>query len=458
MSKLTVLGGGGFRAPILAKSLAVGATRYGIDDLVLMDTHAGRLRTYGKLAEAVALRVNPALRVTLTCDAQEALRDADYVITTIRPGAEEGRAFDERTCIGHGVFGQETTGAGGYAMALRSIPAIAAYCALAKRVAKPGAVILNFTNPSGLVTQAMRDLGYGNVYGICDAPSTAFHQWADLLGAPRENIFARSYGLNHLSWFDQITLDGRDITQTILEHPALYQQTDAKLFGPELLALFGSVLPNEYLYFWYFQRKALEAVKAAEHTRGEEIAAINAHLYEALRQMDVEADCEAAFCCYSAHLQQRENSYFSIETGETQRHMEDLSLESFLAQADSGGYAATALDYIRAKHTGEPVSMVLNLPNEGAVPGLADTDVAELSCVLEGDKITRVPAPDISADKIALLRTVKEYENLVVASILEQKPELAIKALTIHPLVADYDIAKKLVRIFQTRYGRNTDL
>ena len=458
MSKLAVLGGGGFRAPILAKSLSLGAERCGIDRLVLMDTHAGRLSTYGKLAEAIARRLNPALQVSLTGDAEEALRDAGFIITTIRPGAEEGRAFDECACVNSGVFGQETTGAGGYAMALRSIPAIAEYCALAKKVAAPNAVMLNFTNPSGLVTQAMRDLGYDNVYGVCDAPTTLFNQLADMLGAPRGSVFARSYGLNHLSWFDQITQDGRDVTQAVLTHPALYQETDARLFGPELVALFGNVLPNEYLYFWYFQRKALDAVKAAERTRGEEIAAINARLYEALQQINIEADCGLAFHCYSSHLQQRENSYFSIETGENQRHMEVSGLEAFLAQPDSGGYAAAALDYIRALHTGETVRMVLNLPNEGAIPGLADTDVAELSCVLERGAIKRIPAPDIGPDKIALLQTVKAYENLAVQAILEQKPELAVKALTVHPLVADYDIAKRLAGIFQARYGTGADL
>lgn len=452
--KLTVIGGGGFRAPILAKSLALGAHEAGITQLVFMDIHSGRLQTYGKLALEIIRRINPHLSVTLTQNAREALRDADFIITTIRPGAEEGRSFDERSCLDHGVLGQETTGAGGYAMALRSIPAIAEYCSLAHEIA-PGAEILNFTNPSGLVTQAMRDLGYHNVYGICDAPTTLFHQLEDMLGANRGSVFARSYGLNHLSWFDQITLDGKDCMQEILSHPDLYSKTDAKLFGPQLIAQIGNILPNEYLYFWYFQKTSLLRTQDAPLTRGETIARINREMYASLCAMDIDSDFSSAFACYMDYLMQRENSYFAIETGETQRHFSIPTVEEFIGQPDGGGYAGVALQFIKAKTQGSQTKMVLSIPNCGSIPELADTDVAELSCVIDRCGVTPVPARDISQDKLLLLRTVKAYENLAVRSVLENNLSFAEQALTIHPLVADYDAATKLVQVFHRQYNAN---
>ena len=186
--KLTVLGGGGVRSPFLTKSIALGAEAAGITEVVLMDNNAEKLHKYGKIAKLVGERCNPALHFILTTDAEEALRDADYIITTIRGDADEGRVFDERTALSHGVLGQETTGAGGFAMALRSIPILTGYCELARRVAKPNVLIFNFTNPSGLVTQALRTQGYDMVYGVCDAPSGFHKQLAALLGVERERF------------------------------------------------------------------------------------------------------------------------------------------------------------------------------------------------------------------------------------------------------------------------------
>ncbi len=449
--KLTVLGGGGFRAPILAKSLGLGAESCGIDRIVLMDCDETRLAVYGAIAKKLLAILAPSLLVECSSDARTAVKGADYIITTIRPGAEEGRAFDERCCLDCGVLGQETTGAGGYAMAMRSIPAIASYCQLAAELA-PGAVILNFTNPSGLVTQAMHNLGYRNVFGVCDAPTTLFHQLDDMLNVPRGSVFARSYGLNHLSWFDRFTLNGADITQRILSHPDLYRKTDARLFGADLIAQCGNVLPNEYLHFWYFQKQSLANIQTAAKTRGEEIAQISAEMLAELRTMNIETDFDAAFARYMHYVAKRENSYFAIETGSIQREFSPPSVQEFINRPDGGGYAGVALDFIRARQSGQEKQMVLSVPNRGAIPCLADDDVVELSCRIQRDGYSTEPVLDITADKANLLRTVKQYENLAVRAILEHKPELAVHALTVHPLVADYGAAKELITRFSERY------
>lgn len=266
--KLTVLGGGGVRSPFLTKSIALGAEAAGITEVVLMDNNAEKLHKYGKIAKLVGERCNPALHFILTTDAEEALRDADYIITTIRGDADEGRVFDERTALSHGVLGQETTGAGGFAMALRSIPILTGYCELARRVAKPNVLIFNFTNPSGLVTQALRTQGYDMVYGVCDAPSGFHKQLAALLGVERERFTMRCWGLNHLSWFDSFRVDGEDVTGKILAAPRLYQATEMKHFDPELVRLSGNLLPNEYLYFYYYSNRAVQSILSSSKTRG----------------------------------------------------------------------------------------------------------------------------------------------------------------------------------------------
>lgn len=169
--KLTVIGGGGVRSMFLAKSIAQQASSLGIDELVFMDNDPEKLRIYGGLAAHVSGMLCPTLNFSLTGDAVEAVKDADYVITTIRVGGDHMRVRDERIALSHGVLGQETTGAAGVSFAMRSVPALASYCELIKKYAKPDVKVFNFTNPAGVVSQALRDMGYDFTYGICDAPS-----------------------------------------------------------------------------------------------------------------------------------------------------------------------------------------------------------------------------------------------------------------------------------------------
>ena len=185
--KITVLGGGGVRSMFLAKSIAQKAKRLGIDRLCFMDNDEEKLRIYGGMGAHVARLLSPEMDFTLTADPVEAVRDADYVITTIRVGQDEMRAKDERIALDHGVLGQETTGAAGLSFAMRSVPALAAYCELIKKYAKPSVKVFNFTNPAGVVSQTLRDMGYDFTYGICDAPSGMLRSFALLYGADPAN-------------------------------------------------------------------------------------------------------------------------------------------------------------------------------------------------------------------------------------------------------------------------------
>lgn len=233
--KITVIGGGGVRSMFLAKSIAQKAEKLRIDELCFMDNNKEKLRIYGGMASHVANLLCPKMKFMLTTDSIEAVKDADYVITTIRVGEDEMRAKDERIALSHGVLGQETTGASGLSFAMRSVPALAEYCELIKKFSKPNVKVFNFTNPAGVVSQTLRDMGYDFTYGICDAPSGMLRSFALMYGESPNDITGECYGLNHLSYFKSIKLKGREIMPELIENDEAYKKSDMRYFEKELL-------------------------------------------------------------------------------------------------------------------------------------------------------------------------------------------------------------------------------
>src|SRR5690606_24151657 len=224
--KLTVMGGGGVRTPRLIPALVKRAERLDLQELWLMDIDGEKLRLIGRLCETLAERYGAPFKVVFTTSAEDAIRDADHIITTIRPGKEQGRAIDERIAFRHGVLGQETTGPGGFAMAMRSLPAILDYCRMAERLA-PKAWVYNFTNPAGLVAQGLYDAGVERVVGICDSANGAQHAVSSFLGVPLHSAFHEVFGLNHLSWTRSVRIDadasgqgGEEVLPALLSDPA----------------------------------------------------------------------------------------------------------------------------------------------------------------------------------------------------------------------------------------------
>ncbi len=449
--KLVVLGGGGVRSPFLAKSLALAAKEINLTEVVFMDIDEEKLFIYGKIAKEIARRIEPELKFSLTIDAKTALKDADYIITTIRAEGDSGRVIDEKTALQLGVLGQETTGAGGFAMALRSIPVLKEYCEIIKEVSKPDSVVFNFTNPSGLVTQALHTMGFKNVYGVCDAPSNFFRQLSQLIGANDFN--AECFGLNHLSWFYNFKSNGKDVTKEILLNQNLYKDTEMRLFNKELISICDCYLPNEYLYFYFYRDKAVESVLSSGKTRGETILEINEDMMNKLREIDIDNDFEKAFHCFMEHYAMRENSYFSIESGQFRTDKFNVpSVEEYLAQPENGSYAAVAIDFIRAKQGSKKVNMVLSVENNGSLDFLRDEDVCELSCTVDKDGVYPHKASNVPLMHKNLIRIVKQYENLTVQAIIEKDRQKAIKALTIHPLICSYPLAEKLVDSYCSAY------
>lgn len=437
--KITVIGGGGVRSMFLAKSIAQKAKELSVDELCFMDNNPQKLRIYGGMAKKVANMICPELKFILTEDPVTAVTDADYVITTIRVGEDKMRAEDERIALNFGVLGQETTGAAGLSFAMRSVPALAFYCELIKKYSKKDAKVFNFTNPAGVVSQTLRDMGYDFTYGICDAPSGMLRTFAALLGADPDEVRGEVYGLNHLSYFEKIYIKGRDVVDELIENDEAYEKTDMRYFEKDLLRDRKCIL-NEYLYYFYYREHAVANILKADKTRGEQIAQINEGMTKELSSMDIENDFNSCLKVFEKWYGMRESSYMASETGVKRKQQWKFDVFS----RDDGGYAGVALNFIKIARSGKTDSMILCVPNNGAIPGLYDSDVVEITCDIKNGECVPHKFAKIDEQNFELIRRVKNYERLASLAIRTKSKSAAVQALTLHPLVNSYSLAKEL--------------
>lgn len=444
--KLTVIGGAGVRTPRLIPSLVRRAEKLGLREVWLMDIDAEKLDLIGGLCEALAKQQDAPFKLVRTTDARAAVQGADHIITTIRPGFERGRVLDEKIAFQFGVLGQETTGAGGFAMAMRSLPAILDYCRLAAELA-PNAYIYNFTNPAGLVAQGLHDAGVQRVVGICDSANGAQHAASRHLGVSLERVRHEVFGLNHLSWTRSLRVDpepdgtgGEEVLPALLHDPAFIQSTHMAMFDPIIIDIQGMFL-NEYLHYFYHRDEALKALLAKPETRGEEVVRLTTNLLERLRQADPVREPESALNIYHEVMEQRSATYMAHA-----RHGEARP-QAQIADDDEG-YAGVALGCVQAIATDTPIFTGLNVPNNGAITGLKDDDIVEVSCVVDGEGIHPVPMGEMPEGAYLLTRTIKRYERLASQAILQKSKTLAVEALATHPLIGSYPLAIKLVDAF----------
>ena len=442
--KVAVIGGGGVRTLMLARTLAQNAKELHFDELCFMDNNEMKLDIYGEMGRQVALRIDPDLKVELTTDPIEAVRNADYIITTIRVGEDDKRVDDERIALARNVLGQETTGAAGFSFAMRSIPALAEYCRLAKQYSKPGVIIFNFTNPAGVVSQTLRDMGYDFTIGICDAPTGMLRSFANLYGIDKDSITARCYGLNHLSFFDSIKFGDKEMLPTILADDRVYAETDMRYFSKDLAQKYGCAL-NEYLYYFFYREKAVANILAAGQTRGELIRYVNQNMTSELIKMDRVKRFEDCLDVYVKWHGYRSAMYMKNETNVQIATPYKFNIDS----RDDGGYAGVALSYIRAVQTGVPTEMIFCVPNNGAIAGLRDDDVVEISSTINPDgSYTPHKVSDPAELPMELIRRVKIYERYASRAIRNRNIEDAIDCLMVHPLVNSYSLAEELVEAY----------
>jgi len=472
--KIAVIGGGGVRTPQLVETLAGRASLIHLERLSLVDNNPHKLKIIGGLCQAIVHASGMPFDIQCTQRAEEALEGANYIITTVRVGEEAGRVVDERIALECGVLGQETTGAGGFAMALRSIPAILEYARLAKEIC-PQAWILNFTNPAGLVTQALQDSGYERSVGICDSANTARKEAAGWLQLPVSSISDQVFGLNHLSWTRSLKCQGREMLPGLLADDGFLASSRLRLFDSHLVRRLGMYL-NEYLYYYYYHDLALREISSRRTTRGEEVAERSQRLLTELKRIDLRVQPAQGLELYRAYRLERSASYMnygsgnhSLGTGQVAALESEVtaSAEQQIAPAgkakvsetgNGGGYAGVALEVIAALQGNTPVQVALNTRNLGAIDAMRQGDVVEVSCQVDAAGVHPQPVGAIPEHQELLIRSVKMYERLCVEAAHNRSKTLAVEALMTHPLVMSHSLASSLVDRFLAAHAATTGI
>ena len=468
--KAAIFGGGGLRSPLLAAALA--ESGLGFRSLALCDPDAGRLAAMAEVARALA----PGLTVLEVPDPAEAVRGSRFVVSAIRVGGQPARAHDERAAAEAGVLGQETVGAAGAALLFRNLPPSLEIARLVAREA-PGALLINYTNPAGMITEALANETGAPVVGVCDTPAALAERAAGLLGAsPQE--FAAGWsagwsGINHLGWLTRLEAPAAD--------PLLppEERLPDLLGDPERLAaihpfpLFGSdefagAIPSEYVWFVRRPQCAAARMREAGTTRGEEILRLEARLFAALRRREERSGTASgtraaeAAAAYREVMAERSAGYLRIEaTGVGDGGAEGVAAAGggTPAGGSSGdgasggergegaadrpsGYDRIGLAVIRgalgATLGDGPREIVLNARNRTeagapAAPELPVDDVVEVPCRMEPDGPVALPQRPLPPAAGDLLRRVKAVEREFVAAALARDPARAAEALREHP-------------------------
>ena len=443
--KLVIIRAGGFRTPLLLKALHQKFLDLGISQIVLYDIDQNRQDLVKDLiAYAVPDEIiQNHIRVSNT--AEDALQGADFVITTFRVGGMEGRILDERIPLKYGILGQETTGPGGFSMAMRSIPVMLDYIELMRKVCS-AAWIINFANPSGLMTEAILKLGgWERVIGICDGPESVRLFTAEMMEVDEESVQLDYFGLNHLGWVRKIIVNGTDIL------PAFISQLDdsSKLpglpFSGWLVKNLG-MIPNEYLYYYYYRSTAVKAILHEEKTRGEYLHAQNQQLEVELKRLQSGKRRADMWETYWDYLDRRSHTYMQYAS---EKPNQETKEEEHL------GYANVAYRVIHGLISGK-VNALVNVRNKGAVSGIQDDDVVEIPVMLNSGQITRSNTGAIPEHAMGLMQQVKRYELSVIEGIRDHSYSKCLQALTFHPLVMDEVIARKIldeyIEAFQGQY------
>lgn len=463
--KLTILGGGGVRTPHFIGGIIALCNELDIDRVCLMDTNTHRLSLIAFVAQQLLSEAGDPFSLECTNNAHEAIMGSDFVVSAIRVGDLEGRVIDETVPLRYGVIGQETTGPGGICMGLRTIPVMLEYAKIIKELS-PNAWLINFTNPSGMLTQALKSSGFiDRVVGICDGPSAMFHRVAAAIHVDRRSAHFDYFGLNHLGWLRGVYVDGKEMLsgrmdslscETSLKEDepsargSLEQVDEVVMFGPEFVRSLG-MIPNEYLYYYYYNREAVGHISSAPRTRGQFLLESTACMLKELEQAHAMNNGKLALAKYSDYIDTRHRLYMNTETGRTLR-------PSYAAQAQEdtagdGGYERIALDVIRAIRRNSRKVMVLNTCNLGAVRGIPDEAVVEIPCLVDANGLHPLAVGTVPEGCLGLMQQVKECEMLACDAAITGSYSAAWKALALNPLVPSASVARNILDDYLREHG-----
>jgi len=429
--KLTIVGGGGFRVPLVYGALLEKAARLSLDEVVLHDIEGARLERVATVLEGLAAEHGERLPFRTTTDLADAIEGADFVFCAIRVGQLEGRVVDEGVPLGLGVLGQETTGPGGICFALRTIPAMVA---LAQVIAEraPQAWLINFTNPAGMVIEAVQQVLGERAVGICDSPSGLCRRVAAALGREPADLWFDYFGLNHLGWLKGVRDAGGERLPGLLEDDArLAGFEEGRLFGGEWLRSLG-MIPNEYLYYFYYSSDTVEAIRESPASRGVFLLEQQRRFYA----QDGQGPAEA-LASWRATRHDRERSYMAearSAAGDGSEH--DIEANS--------GYESEAMAVLEAIALNTRAVLILNTANRSSLPVLDARAVVEVPAVVGRAGPVPLAVGEVPAHAGALVALMKEVERTTIDAALTGSRELAVKALALHPLVPSVTTARAI--------------
>ena len=429
--KIAIVGGAGVRVPLLVGGLT--QSDLGITDIALYDIDTARQHIIAGLSAQVA----PGARVTSGASVESAIDGAAFVITSIRIGGAAQRAKDEAAAIALDTVGQETVGPVGFAMAVRTIPAMVEYGRLVARLA-PRAWLINFSNPVSVITQAVHQETNARLIGICDTPMEMFEDAAHALGVPAAASSYDYFGLNHLGWLRDVIYEGKGQLHRIWDDDrALASAYRAPLFEPERLRSL-ELLPTEYLYYYYRPEHALAHIKRSGTSRGQHVARLTETLFTNLAQLA--PNDPGALERYQRYLAERDGSYMTIETGESKPRVKP-------DWAELSGYDRIALMTMRAIVHDQGAVIPLDVANDGTLPFLRDDDIVEVPCRVDRNGPRPQEVAPVPQGPRELIERVKTFERAAVnAALSGDRHELA-EALALNPLVPSREKAEQLLAV-----------
>lgn len=401
--KLAIIGAGSSYTPELLEKLGEMRDALPVSEICLMDIDPRRLEIMKNFSRRFMDNIHYDIHLSATTDRVEAVRMADFVITQIRVGLNAARVQDEKIPLKYGLVGQETTGAGGFAKALRTVPAM---LDIARDVEKynPAAWIINYTNPTGIIAEAVTRYTHAKIAALCAGGMQAANllKWA--FGIDHKRVKYDYFGLNHFNFSYNIMIDGRPVTDDEFERVA-------ELVGSvnKEIILSQHLIPSYYCQYFYHTRRVVKDEKESPLTRGEKVQQIEAELFKLYADPSV---------CTKPEL---------------------------LNMRGGGGYSETALGVINAIANNIDTWAVVNVPNQGTVRILPDEAVIETACIVNQSGIRPLTLGKLPDSVWGIVSMVKNYEMLAVAAAAEGSREKALLALLAHPLVMDYDIARPLL-------------
>jgi 6-phospho-beta-glucosidase len=405
-TKVAVVGGGSTYTPELVDSLCTHEDRIVVDELVLLDPDPDRLEAVGGLADRILRRHGWAGNLVTTDDRARAVDGADFVVVQLRIGGQAARHTDETLPIRFGCLGQETTGPGGLAKALRTVPTVLDIAEETADRGAPGAWVVDFTNPVGIVTQALVDEGHRAV-GLCNVAIHVQRRIGHYLRVDPDTVEIEHVGLNHLTWVRSARVDGIDRLPELFDRfgPELELESGSP---PGLLRLLGA-LPSYYLHYYYaLDHNLAEQAAPGWRSRAEVVAELEAELLVEYRDPSLDTKPEK--------LSYRGGAY----------------------------YSEAAVRLIASLHAGTGDVQVVDVRNDGSLPDLPDDAVVEVPCTVDGDGAHPLPQRALPAEMAGLVAHCKAYEHLAVAAALSGSRETMIRALVANPLVGQYPLAEEL--------------